>query len=133
MSVEREMVIAKESIPKGTLIRAEQVTTARIAQFPLPEPSQRMSLVVAGKVAAAHTTSRPGYRRGNVRAEPKDVAGGETVHVQAIDGAASILFDAVAQSSGRKGDVIIVHNPSSGKNFRALIDGHNQVIVRGVL
>jgi flagellar basal body P-ring formation protein FlgA len=132
MSVEREMVIAKESIPKGTVIRAEQITTARIAQFPLHEPSQHMSFVVAGKVA--RRTLLPGQAIvAEMLDEPKDVAGGETVHVQAIDGAASIRFDAVAQSSGRKGDVIIVHNPSSGKNFRALIDGPNQVIVREVL
>jgi len=58
---------------------------------------------------------------------------GETVHVQAIDGGASIRFDAIAQSSGQKGEVIMVHNPSSGRNFRALIEGPEQVAVRGEL
>ena len=34
---------------------------------------------------------------------------------------------------GEKDEIIMVHNPSSGKNFRALIEGREQVVVRGAL
>jgi flagella basal body P-ring formation protein FlgA len=54
---------------------------------------------------------------------PLDIARGETVHVVAASGAARISFDAVAQSSGRKGDRIVLLNPESHKSFRAVVDG----------
>jgi flagella basal body P-ring formation protein FlgA len=89
-------------------------------------------LVVAGKVA--RRTLMAGQR---IVAEEldtvKDVLQGATVHVRAIDGAASIRFDAIAQASGQKGEVIMIHNPASGRNFRALIEGSGLVIVRGTL
>lgn len=61
--------------------------------------------------------------------DPKDVSQGETVHVKVVDGAATITLAAVAQSSGTKGESILVHNPSSGKSFRAVIEARGQVIV----
>ncbi len=132
ISVERDLFLAKESIPKGTVIRAEQVVATRVRQFPSLEQSPGLPLVVAGKVA----------RRMLPAGQPivaeeldrfQDVLRGETVHVQAIDGGASICFDAVAQSSGQKGEIILIHNLSSGRNFRALIEDQGQVVVRGSL
>jgi flagella basal body P-ring formation protein FlgA len=132
ISVERDLFLAKETIPKGAVIRADQVVATRVRQFPSLEPSRGWPLVVAGKVA----------RRMLPAGQPivaeeldrfQDVLRGETVHVQAIDGGASIRFDAIAQSSGQKGEIILVHNLSSGRNFRALIEDQGQVIVRGSL
>jgi len=132
ISVDRDVILATETIPKAAVIRADQVATTRMRQFPLLEPAWGLPLVAVGKVA----------RRTLPAGQPivaeelddiTDVLRGETVHVQAIDGGASIRFDATAQSSGRKGEIIIVHNPSSGRNFRALIEGREQVVVRGAL
>jgi flagellar basal body P-ring formation protein FlgA len=132
ISVDGEVFLAAETIPKGTVIRAEQIAATRMAQFPLLQPSVGSPLIVAGKVA--RRTLQAGQPIvAEALDELQDVLRGETVHVQAIDGAATIRFDAVAQSSGRKGDIIVVHNPSSGRNFRALIDGREQVVVRGAL
>jgi flagella basal body P-ring formation protein FlgA len=130
--VDREVILATETIPKGAVIRSDQVATARMRQFPMPEPAWGLPLVAVGKV-----TRRTLPAGQPIVAEElddlTDVIRGETVHVQAIDGGASIRFDATAQSSGRKGETIIVHNPTSGRNFRALIEGREQVIVRGAL
>jgi flagella basal body P-ring formation protein FlgA len=132
VSVDRKMFVAKETIPKGTVIRADQIATTRVRQFPAIESATGSPLVVVGKVA----------RRTLVAGQPigadeldtfKDVARGATVHVRAIDGGASIRFDAIAQASGQKGDIIMVHNPSSGRNFRALVEGQGQVVVPGAL
>jgi len=132
ISVERDLFLARETIPKGAMIRADQVVVTRVRQFPLLERSPGLPLVVAGKVA----------RRMLPAGQPivaeeldlfQDVLRGETVHVQAIDGGASIRFDAIAQSSGQKGEMILVHNLSSGRNFRALIEDRGQVVVRGSL
>jgi flagella basal body P-ring formation protein FlgA len=132
ISVDRDVYLAAKTIPKGAVIRADQIATARIRQFPSLDLAPSTPLVVAGKVA--RRTLMAGQR---IVAEEldtvKDVLQGATVHVRAIDGAASIRFDAIAQASGQKGEVIMIHNPSSGRNFRALIEGSGLVIVRGTL
>jgi len=51
------------------------------------------------------------------------------VHVTVVNGAATITLDAIAQSSGTKGESILVHNPSSGRTFRALIEERGRVKV----
>ena len=132
ISVEREIFLAKETIPKGDVIRGDQFSTTRIRQFPGLDPVGRLPLVVAGKVARRLLPAGQPITAEELD-DLKDVVQGETVHVQAIEGGARIQFDAIAQSSGQKGEIIMVHNPSSGRNFRALIEGREQVVVRGAL
>jgi len=132
ISVDREIFLASETIPKGAVIRAEQVATTRIRQFPPLELPPKAPLVIVGKVARC-TLPAGQPIVAEALDDPKDVLRGETVHVQAIDGGASIRFDAIAQSSGQKGEIVLVHNPSSGRNFRALIEDRGQVVVRGAL
>jgi len=132
ISVDREIVVAAETIPKGTVIRDEQVATRHIQQFPLPDPHPGLLPPTVGRVAR-QTISAGQPIMPEALDDFKDVLRGATVHVQAIEGGASIRFDAVAQASGQKGETIIVHNPSSGRNFRALIEGREQVSVRGAL
>jgi flagella basal body P-ring formation protein FlgA len=132
ISVDREIFLATETIPKGAVIRADQIVTRRVRQFPSLEIAGGSPLVATGKVARRTLPAGQPIVAESLD-DLRDVFQGETVHVQAIDGGASIRFDAVAQSSGQKGEIIVVHNPSSGRNFRALIEGREQVVVRGAL
>jgi flagella basal body P-ring formation protein FlgA len=52
------------------------------------------------------------------------------VHVTVVDGSARLSLDAVAQSSGRKGESILMHNPSTGKNFHAVVEERGKATVR---
>src|SRR5579863_4464101 len=128
MSVDRAVFLAKETIPKGQVIVAEQIVTARMPQFPSPhEPPSSVSWIV-GKVA--RRTIAAGQRVSlEALQDPLDVVKGETIHVKVVDGAATITLDAVAQSSGNKGETILVHNSSSGKSFRAVIEERGRVVV----
>jgi flagella basal body P-ring formation protein FlgA len=128
ISVDREIIVAKDTIPKGEVIRAEQIASTRVPQFPLPESPPSSASGVVGKVARRAIQSGQKIVP-EALDDPKDVIQGETVHVKVVDGAATITLDAVAQSSGNKGDRILVHNPSSGKSFRALIEDRSRVIV----
>ena len=130
--VEREILIANETIPKGAVIGPTRSQPLASGNSRCSNPRADSPLVAAGKVARRTLPAGQAIVAGELD-DLKDVLRGETVHVQAIDGGASIRFDAVAQSSGKKGEIIIVHNPSSGKNFRALIEGREQVLVRGAL
>jgi flagella basal body P-ring formation protein FlgA len=62
--------------------------------------------------------------------QPKEVRSGEMVHVRVVDGLAVLSFDAIAAGGGKTGDAIWVRNPSSGKNFRAVIEQKGKVVVR---
>ena len=128
ISVDREVFLAKETIPKGQVILAEQIATTRIPQFPSPQQPPSSVSGIIGKVARR---TIPTGQRISLEAlqDPMDVVKGETVHVRVVDGAATITLDAVAQSSGNKGETIVVHNTSSGKSFRAVIEERGRVVV----
>lgn len=131
MSVKREAVIASEAIPAGSVIRAGQLKTILRQQFPLLESFQSSSPTIneiAGKMARRTLASGERIVASSVE-DAKDVIRGQTVRVKVVDGAATITLDGVAQSSGTKGESVIVHNPSSGKNFGALIEDRGRVIV----
>ena len=132
ISVETEAVLAREDISQGSLIRGDQIATVRIPQFPSPGASPLLASAIAGKIARRTIAAGQPIPADAVD-EFQEVTRGQTIHVEAIDGGATIRFDGIAQASGRKGDVIVVHNPWSGRSFRARIEGPEQVVVRGEL
>ncbi len=132
MAVNREIVVAVEDIPAGTVIRAEQIKSTLSQQFPTLEFSRSSApdrQEVAGKVAR-HALAAGERIVSAMLEDSKDVIRGETVHVQVIEGTATLSFDGIAQSSGNQGQTIVVRNPSSGKNVRALVEDQKQVVVR---
>ncbi|HTC32295.1 MAG TPA: flagellar basal body P-ring formation chaperone FlgA [Bryobacteraceae bacterium] len=131
MAVNRDVVVAAQDIPAESVIRAEQMRTIVSRQFPLAAPSLNSAPTIdqiAGKMARRGIAAGEKITVSELEAA-KDVIRGETVHVRVVDGAATVTLDALAQSSGTKGDSIIVHNPTSGKNFRAVIEERGQATV----
>jgi flagella basal body P-ring formation protein FlgA len=128
ISVDREVFLAKDAIPKGGVIDAAQVSATRAPQFPFPDSPLSAVSGIVGKVARR---AIPAGQRIVPEAldDPQDVIRGETVHVKVVNGAATITLDAVAESSGTKGQSILVHNPGSGRTFRAVIEERGRVIV----
>jgi flagella basal body P-ring formation protein FlgA len=66
----------------------------------------------------------------NVLEAPRDVTKGETIRVLGIAGQAVVSFDGIAEASGNKGETILIHNPSSGRVFRAVVEDKGRVVVR---
>jgi flagella basal body P-ring formation protein FlgA len=129
ITVQSSWFVATENISAGAAIRAEQVRTVNGRVFPYPAAASSSTEEIAGKVARRAILA--GQRIiPNAIAEPADVAKGEKVRVKVLDGLAALSLDAIAQSSGKKGDIILVHNPSSGRNFRAVIEDKATVVVR---
>ncbi len=60
---------------------------------------------------------------------PVDVARGERVRVEIRSGRARVLLEGRAQSSGRRGEVIAVLNPASGKVLRATVVDRGQAVL----
>jgi flagella basal body P-ring formation protein FlgA len=134
ITVERLLLTAAEEIPAGTIVRKDQIKMTSARQFPFPGPKfpgQPMdsSEQAIGQVARRSIPAGQRIVRGALE-EPKEVARGEKVHVRVIDGLATLSFEGVAESSGKKGESILVHNPASGRNFRAVIEEKGKVVVR---
>jgi flagella basal body P-ring formation protein FlgA len=129
VTVDREIIVAAEEIPGGSLIEANQLKMTSARRFPLPVPVGTLAIEqIAGKM------NRKRFAVGDeivalALVDAMDVKSGETVRVRVTDGGAALTLEGIAQGSGKKGQAIVIHNPSSGKNFRALIDGTKQVVV----
>ncbi len=129
VSIGTALLVAGEDIPAGTIIRATEVKEVRARQFPFAPPSIQSPQAIIGKIARR---SIPEGQKFVLAAldEPTDITQGDRVRVRVVDGSATLSLDAVAQSSGKKGESILVRNPSTGKNFRAIIDEKGRVTVR---
>jgi flagella basal body P-ring formation protein FlgA len=129
VTVTARRFVAAEAIPAGTVIRADQIKEIEAAQFPFSEPTPAAIGEITGKVAR-HSIAAGEKILTRALDHPKDVRPGEMVHVKVLDGPMALSFDAVAEGGGRTGDSIWVHNPTSGKKFRAVIEQQGRVVVR---
>jgi flagella basal body P-ring formation protein FlgA len=66
---------------------------------------------------------------GSMLETPREVQRGDTVSVIAQAGTATIEAQGVAEQDGRRGDVITLRNPRSGKTFRGKVEKKDVVAV----
>jgi flagella basal body P-ring formation protein FlgA len=121
LSIRQRVITAARGIPSGAVVSVDDLAEVERDIFPFtPRLEAKGDALgrVARKTIPAGALISPALLE-----VPPDIARGETVHVVATNGAARISFDAVAQSSGRKGDRIVLLNPQSHKSFRAVVDG----------
>jgi flagella basal body P-ring formation protein FlgA len=129
LSVDRVVVVAAQDIALGAVIGAEQIKEVHERQFPFVETSPASRESIIGKIARRTIPAGQGFAL-NALDEPRDISKGDKVHVSVIDGSATLSLDTIAQSSGKKGESILVHNPSTGKNFRAVVEEKGKAIMR---
>lgn len=129
LTEERPALIATEQIAAGAIIRPGQLEVRQTPRFPFWSPPLDLISQAAGKTAR-RTILAGQTIVASVLAESDDVASGETVRVEVVDGQAMLTLDAIAESSGRKGDRVTLRNPSSGKTFRGIVEDKGKVIVR---
>ena len=129
ISSERAVVVATDNLMAGTEIRLEQIRMTRRLEFPLATPALDSPDKVVGKIV--YRSVRAGQPIPVVAVgEPSEIAKGDKVQVRVMDGSAHILFEALAVSSGRTGDVISLRNPANGKIFRAVVAEKGKAVVR---
>jgi len=129
ITVEDPLLIAGEEIRAGSVVRANQVKITSARQFPVSGPSINSSEQVIGKVARRSIAAGQRIVPAALE-EQKEVVRGEKVHVRVVDGLATLSFEGIAGSAGKKGESILVHNPASGRNFRAVVEEKGKVVVR---
>jgi flagella basal body P-ring formation protein FlgA len=121
LSIRHTVIAAARGIPRGAVVAADDLAEVERDIFPFT-PRLEAKLDALGRVSRK-TIPAGALISPELLEVPLDIARGEAVHVVAASGAARISFDAVAQSSGRKGDRIVLLNPESHKSFRAVVDG----------
>jgi flagella basal body P-ring formation protein FlgA len=129
VSVERTWFVAAEDIPASAVIRADQVWTITGPQFPDLGPFLASPDSIVGKVARQGIPARHRFAPSMLSDVP-DVQKGGRVHVKVMEGLAWLSLDAVAQSSGGRGETILLHNPLSGRNFRAVVTGKDEAMAQ---
>lgn len=117
----RPVLVSSHEIRNGSTLSAADVTIVERRINPLLPHFETPEACVGH--LARRTISGGAILSGLLLAVPPDIQPGDTVHVIATNGAASIALDAVARSPGRKGDRVVLLNPESHRTFRALVDG----------
>jgi flagella basal body P-ring formation protein FlgA len=60
---------------------------------------------------------------------PHEVERGDRVAVEVSAGSAHLSFDAVSQSSGRTGELVLLKNPENGRFFQARVEGKDKASI----
>lgn len=128
MAATMTRVVSRDLLLPGQTVSAAQVALEPFEDFPL-----RANLARSLDEVIGHTLLRaikPGtpVMRADL-AEPLQVRRGESVLVTAVAGGAQLRMEAVAENSGKQGDMISLRNPRSGKTFRARVEGPDQALV----
>jgi len=121
-------VIAVESLTPGKAIEKGQIRLETYDDFPLHVDAARDLNEVIGRTPRRLVRANLPVMRADL-AEPFQVQRGEQVDVTVISGAAQVQLEAVAQTSGRQGDMITLTNPQSGKQFRARVEGKDRALL----
>jgi flagella basal body P-ring formation protein FlgA len=121
-------VIAAADIAPGKEILPSQLRVETTEDSPLDETVVRDLSDVSGYAAKASLRAGSVIRKSQLE-RPNDVTRGEIVRVEVFEGAAHLMIEGLAQSSGMKGASILVRNPGSGKDFRAQVTGKGLVTI----
>lgn len=128
LSATTTRVTARELLLPGRTVSASQIALETLDIFPLRNNAARSLDEVIGHSPLRAIKAGTLVLRADL-AEPLQVRRGENVLVMAVAGAAQLRMEAIAENSGKQGDVITLRNPRSGKSFRARIEGHDQALV----
>jgi flagella basal body P-ring formation protein FlgA len=125
---QRPRVVATVNLTPGVPIRPGDVRVDDKFEFP-----SRAALLSSVEEALGTIPRRfiPAGQRIAASAvkTPPDVSKGETVVVEVHSGAARLKLEATAELTGSRGEFVSVRNASSGKVFRARVEGKGLVRV----
>jgi flagella basal body P-ring formation protein FlgA len=128
ITVEKTWVEAAEPLAMGKPINGSQLIVKNGPRFPFDTAFVDSLELVAGRRPVRTLPA------GTAIASPMlmiahDVERGDMVDVEVKVGAATLSFQATAESSGRTGDSVMVKNPDNGKSFLAKIQDKGHVLV----
>jgi flagella basal body P-ring formation protein FlgA len=128
LTIRATRVLTTESLRAGQLIQPEQLRVEQYEGPPL-EPGFASAVdQVAGRMLRGFVAAGSPVKIANLES-PREITRGDVVTVQVYNGAAHITLQARAASSGKRGETVQLLNESSGKQFRATVEGTGQAVV----
>ncbi|HUA58008.1 MAG TPA: flagellar basal body P-ring formation chaperone FlgA [Verrucomicrobiae bacterium] len=128
ITVHQKRVVAMQPLRPGNPIPAGDVQLQEVDEFPHSVPPLASLDQVVGRIPrrwiAAGSPVMP-----NAIDQPNDIDSGQTVVVEVRSGAAVVTIEAQAESAGRRGDMVSLRNPVSGKTFRARIEEKGRAFI----
>ena len=128
LTVHQKRVVAVQPLPPGHPVASSDVQVQEADEFPRAVPPLASLDQVVGRIPrrwiAAGSPVMP-----NAIDQPTDVDAGQTVVVEVRSGAAVVTIEAQAESAGRRGDMVSLRNPVSGKTFRARIEDKGRAFI----
>ena len=121
-------VVAASDLRMGKPVPAEDVRVEDATDFPRRVAALTEVSKAVGKIPR-HPIRAGAPLLANDLDEPNDVDRGQTVLVEVHSGAAVLKLEATAESSGRRGDMVLLRNTSSGRSFRAQVIEKGRVAV----
>ncbi|HXA68196.1 MAG TPA: flagellar basal body P-ring formation chaperone FlgA [Bryobacteraceae bacterium] len=128
MAATMTRVITVKGLAAGKPVEKDQVRIETFEDFPLRNDTARTLEEVIGRMSLRPIRAGLPIRRSDL-AEAFQVERGDMVDVTVVSGAAQLELQAVAEASGRQGDVICLRNPGTGKLFRARIEAKGRALV----
>jgi flagella basal body P-ring formation protein FlgA len=122
VSVTASRVIAIEELKPGVPIKASQVAIEKVEGFPERRVTPSSIEQVEGSLPRRFIAANSPIWTDAID-PPNDIAKGDRITVVVTSGLAKLSFDAEAQNSGRRGDLVSFKNPDSGRLFRARVEG----------
>lgn len=128
VTTEQTWVEAVTPLSAGKIVETAQLRLVTGPRFPLgPAPVASIDLAAGRALLCTVKPGEPIFPY--MLVAPREVERGDTVAVEVSSGAAHLSFDAVSQSSGRAGELILVKNPENGRYFQARVEGKDRVSV----
>jgi flagella basal body P-ring formation protein FlgA len=128
IAIDRTWVEAAETLPTGKVIEVSQLILKTGPRFPFDTTLlESMNLVAGRRPVRTLAVGTPIAKA--MLAIVHDVERGDRVAVEVKVGGAILDFDATAESSGRRGESILVKNPDNGRSFPAVIQEKGHVLV----
>jgi len=128
VTTEQTWVEAASIIEAGKPITRDQLILRTGSRFPFgAAPIESIDFVTTRKSARYIRAGEPIFA--SMLSTPHDVERGEAVSVRVLVGETELSFDAVAESSGRAGESVLIRNPESGRFFQARIESKGKVLV----
>jgi len=121
-------VVASRYISARRAITPADVTVETSDDFPIWKGVARALDEVVGRVSTRSIEKGRAVMESELIVPPV-VNAGDVVQVDVQFGRAHLKMDAVAENSGRPGEIIRMRNPRSGKNFRAQVQATGKVLV----
>ena len=121
-------VVAKEKLPARKIISAEQLFVEEYLRLPATPAGFAGQLEqVAGRVPRRSIEAGKPVETAWLDDAPV-VMKGEHVTVEVRAGSMKLSLAAVSETGGRKGETVLLRNPSSGKRFRARMEQKGRAV-----